>query len=76
MVNMEAVELMYYTITTTLIIITVGIVAIIFQISLFFITLRRLLLKAQNISTYTKFISAGIKSGLLSLILNLFRKKR
>ncbi len=70
---MEAIELMYYTITAFLIVFTIALVFLIYQLTLFFALIKTLIWQLQKFP----LLAAGtIQAGFMSFILKLIRPNK
>lgn len=69
---MEAIELMYYTITAAGIVFIVGLIFVIYQLSLLFALVRAFIWQLQKFP----MVAAGtLQAGLLSAVLKLIRRR-
>lgn len=71
---MEAIELMYYTITTALVIFIIAMIFVIYQLSLIFRAIRRFVWQLQTLPLFTKIAAGSIQAQLLTLVLKLFKR--
>lgn len=72
---MEALDLMYYTITVTLLVFLGTLLYVLYQLSIFFANLRKFMLQLQALPLAARIAAGSIQSTLLSLVVKLFGRK-